>query len=355
MTLTAVDCFSGAGGLSLGLTRAGFDVRLSFDNDQVAVDTHRKCLPGRAEVLEATSLTGETILELAGLDAGQIDLLAGGPPCQGFSLQRRGARTDPRNQLVLRYLDWITDIEPRAFLIENVVAIGGVRGQEVVAAVAEHAEALGYTVQSAVLDANDYGVPQVRRRVFIVGIRDAAAMKWPAKRRGTRGTVRDAFRGLPSPPPDGSPHPEIANHYRESKLSVLNLERIRHIPEGGGRESLPPHLVLNCHRGSHRHLDTYGRLAWDAPAVTITARFDSFTRGRFGHPVEDRSITLREGARLQSFPDEFVFLGNREDGARLIGNAVPPRLAHAIGRQLALALGTGTCSSKIVRRRSEST
>jgi DNA (cytosine-5)-methyltransferase 1 len=338
MTLTAVDCFSGAGGLTLGLSRAGFDVRLSFDNDQVAVDTHRKCLPGRAEVLNAAGLSGEAILELAGVEVGQLDLLAGGPPCQGFSLQRRGARTDPRNQLVLRYLDWITDIRPRAFLIENVVAIGGVRGKQVVAAVAEHAEGLGYAVDSAVLDASDYGVPQVRRRMFIVGMRDGAEMEWPAKSKGKRRTVRDALLGLPSPPPDGSPHPEIANHYREGRLSPLNVERIRHVPEGGGRDSLPPHLVLECHKGSHRHLDTYGRLAWDAPAVTITARFDSFTRGRFGHPVEDRSITLREGARLQSFPDEFVFLGNREDGARLIGNAVPPKLAHAIGRQLARTL-----------------
>lgn len=338
MRLTAIDCFSGAGGLTMGLTKAGFDVRLSFDNDQVAVDTHRKSLPGRAEVLDAAELSGEAMLELAGLGVGELDLLAGGPPCQGFSLQRRGARTDPRNQLVLRYLDWLSDIRPRAFLIENVVAIGGVRGKQVIAAVTEHASGLGYKVTSAILDASDYGVPQVRRRMFLVGIRDGAEMVWPSKRKGKRLTVRDALRGLPSPPEDGSPHPDIANHYRESRLSALNLERIRHVPEGGGRESLPDHLVLECHKGSHRHLDTYGRLAWDEPSVTITARFDSFTRGRFGHPVEDRSITLREGARLQTFPDEFVFLGNREDGARLIGNAVPPKLAYVVCRQVNRAL-----------------
>lgn len=344
MTLTAVDCFSGAGGLTMGLTQAGFDVRLSFDNDQIAIDTHRKSLAGRAEVLDATALTGGEILELAALEVGELDLLAGGPPCQGFSLQRRGARTDPRNQLVLRYLDWLSDIRPRAFLIENVVAIGGVRGKQVIDAVTNHANSLGYQVSSAILDANDYGVPQVRRRMFVVGVRCGAEMKWPAKSKSKRRTVRDALSGLPSPPEDGSPHPEIPNHYRERRLSPLNLERIRHIPEGGGREHLPEHLILDCHRGTHRHLDTYGRLAWDEPSVTITARFDSFTRGRFGHPVEDRSITLREGARLQTFPDDFVFLGNREDGARLIGNAVPPKLAHAVSRQLARALAPVTDS-----------
>jgi DNA (cytosine-5)-methyltransferase 1 len=340
MTLTAVDCFCGAGGLSLGLGKAGFDVRLSFDSDQVAVDTYRKNLPGRAEVLDATVVTGAAIRELTGLGRGQLDLLAGGPPCQGFSLQRRGARTDPRNRLVLRYLEWVIDLRPHAFLIENVEAIGSLRGRAVVAELSDQASALGYSLHSAVLDAVDYGIPQHRRRMIIIGLRDSDAFEWPRKRAGDPPTVREALRGLPSPPTDGSPHKVVPNHYRERRLSKLNIERIRHIPEGGGREDLPEHLVLECHKGSHRHLDTYGRLAWDRPAGTITARFDSFTRGRFGHPVEDRTITLREGARLQTFPDDFVFLGNREDGARLIGNAVPPTLAYAIGRSLSSTLGS---------------
>lgn len=340
MTLTAVDCFCGAGGISLGLTRAGFDISLAFDNDQIAVDTHRKNIGGHAEVLDATTLSGEAILALAGLRAGQLDLLAGGPPCQGFSLQRRGSREDPRNRLVLRYLDWIDVIRPKAFLIENVAALGGIRGREVVTAVTDHATTLGYSIDSRILDASDFGIPQVRRRMFLVGLRDGGKFSWPTASRPKPMTVRQAFAGLPSPPTDGKPHPEYANHYREARLSMLNLERIKHVPEGGGRANLPEHLVLQCHKGTHRHLDTYGRLAWDAPAVTITARFDSFTRGRFGHPVENRSITLREGARLQSFPDDFVFLGNREEGARLIGNAVPPRLACLLGKQLAVAIRT---------------
>lgn len=336
--LTGIDAFSGAGGLTLGLTRAGFDMRLSFDNDQVAVDTHRKNLSCRAEVLDAAATNGHELLELAGLNPGQLDLLAGGPPCQGFSLQRRGTREDPRNLLVLRYLDWLEEVRPRAFLIENVAAIRSIRGSHLLKAVEEKAERLGYRVRAEILNAADFGVPQRRRRAFLVGLPRNARFEWPVPHGQPPMTVGDAIRDLPSPPEDGSPHAWVPNHYREARLSALNRERIRHVPQGGGREYLPPHLRLACHSGNHRHLDTYGRLAWDEPSVTITARFDSFTRGRFGHPIEDRSITLREGARLQTFPDNFVFLGNREQGARLIGNAVPPALAESLGRSILKAL-----------------
>jgi DNA (cytosine-5)-methyltransferase 1 len=149
-------------------------------------------------------------------------------------------------------------------------------------------------------------------------------------------TVRDAIGDLPSPPEDGSAHPLIPNHYREARLSKVNLKRIQRIPEGGGREFLPADLALPCHHrnGGVRHMDTYGRLAFDEPAVTLTARFDSFTRGRFGHPIEHRTITLREGARIQTFPDDFVFIGSREECARQIGNAVPPEMARILGTQI---------------------
>ncbi|MEN1887948.1 DNA cytosine methyltransferase [Streptomyces mirabilis] len=338
MTLNAIDAFAGAGGLSLGLTRAGYSVRLAFDNSQVAIDTHRKNLSCRAETLDAATTSGSELLDLAGLKRGEVDLLAGGPPCQGFSLQRRGEREDPRNLLVLRYLDWLEEMRPRAFLMENVAAIQSVRGKHILRAVEEAAQDLGFQVHATILDASQYGVPQKRRRAFLVGLPAGTHFSWPAAITQSPRTVGDAIRDLPSPPEDGSSHPSIANHYREARLSDLNIERIKHVPPGGGREYLPKHLQLACHQGNHRHLDTYGRLSWDEPAVTITARFDSFTRGKFGHPEEHRTITLREGARLQSFPDDFVFLGNREEGARLIGNAVPPLLAQAIGQSIKSAL-----------------
>ena len=336
----AIDAFAGAGGLSLGLRDSGWTVAFAFDHDPIAVASYRRNLGPHAEVLDAHALEPRDLMKRTGLKLGECGLLAGGPPCQGFSLQRRGSREDSRNRLVLRFLDYITGLRPRAFLMENVPAIDSVRGRHLVEAVVDRTGDLGYSVYMRTLDAADFGLAQHRKRVFLIGLDERAGpFEWPEPTTaGAPLTVEEAFEGLPSPPADGSPHPDIANHYREARLSETNIERIRHVPPGGGREHLPPQLRLKCHENGHRHLDTYGRLAWDRPSGTITARFDSFTRGRFGHPVEDRSITLREGARLQGFPDWFVFDGSREDGARMIGNAVPPPLAAVLGRAIRRAL-----------------
>ncbi len=307
-----IDSFAGAGGLSLGLAQAGWKAVLGFDHDPIAVETHRRNLGSAVHLLDAEQVKVATLMELAGVQPGECDLLAGGPPCQGFSLQRRGARQDPRNRLTLVFLSWIKDLRPRAFLIENVPAIASVRGRHVVEAVRHTAAEFGYGLSINTINAFDYGAPQNRRRTFIVGMSGHREFRWPPPS-DQHLTVRDAIGDLPSPPVDGSCHPDIPNHYREARLSPVNLARIRAVPEGGSRLDLPEHLQLECHKSGHRHLDTYGRLAWDLPSGTITARFDSFTRGRFGHPVEDRSVTLREGARLQGFPDDFIFLGNREE------------------------------------------
>lgn len=333
--LTAIDSFAGAGGLSLGLRQAGWKIPLAFDYDPIAVETYRKNLGSHAYLLDAVDVTSSQLMELSGLGPGECDLFAGGPPCQGFSLQRRGDRSDPRNKMGLFFLDWVREFLPKAFLIENVAAITSVRGKEVIEAVRSLADELGYGLSIETVNALHYGVAQNRRRTFIVGMANGQEFEWPQPDLKAVMTVRDAIGKLPSPPIDGSRHPEIPNHYREARLSAKNIERIRAVPEGGSRLDLPEHLQLECHKSGHRHLDTYGRLSWDLPSGTITARFDSFTRGRFGHPVEDRSITLREGARLQGFPDSFVFLGNREEGARMIGNAVPPPLARSFGVALA--------------------
>lgn len=340
--LTAIDSFAGAGGLSLGLIQAGWNVPLAFDHDPISVETYRRNLGPHAHLLDAEQVTGSQLMELAGLGPGECDLLAGGPPCQGFSLQRRGERRDPRNRLSMFFLEWVRELLPKSFLIENVPAITTVRGKEVIEAVRSVSDTLGYGLSITTVNALHYKTPQNRLRTFMVGMSDRREFEWPLPELGKVMTVRDAIGDLASPPLDGSCHPEIANHYREARLSAKNIERIRAVPEGGSRLDLPEHLQLDCHKNGHRHLDTYGRMAWDLPAGTITARFDSFTRGRFGHPVEDRSVTLREGARLQGFPDDFILFGNREDGARMIGNAVPPPLARAFGAALASQLESST-------------
>lgn len=336
--LVAVDAFCGAGGMSLGLAASGYQIALGFDYDEVAVDTYVKNIGSHAKLIDVNQVSPPEIIERADVAPNGIDVVVGGPPCQGFSLQRRGPRSDGRNELVLAFLELVRYVKPRAFLMENVPAITSVRGRDLLQTVQDSTAALGFSTYLRVLNAVDYGVPQVRKRAFLVGIRGGGAFEWPAPTVETPRTVRQAIGDLPTPPADGSPHPSVPNHFREANLSELNIRRIRHVPEGGGRLDLPPELQLECHKNGHRHLDTYGRLSWDKPSGTITARFDSFTRGRFGHPVDDRSITLREGARLQGFPDEFVFLGNREQGARMIGNAVPPPLAESLGNSITAAL-----------------
>lgn len=213
------------------------------------------------------------------------------------------------------------------------------RGRPFLDKLIEEVTNLGYLARLEKLDAVDFGVPQRRTRVILVGQRldiglRPFAFPKPTHQPGHYRTVRDAIGDLPSPPIDGKPHPIVANHSREARLSALNVERLKHIPPGGGRLDLPEHLQLPCHvnNPTHRHVDVYGRLEWNKPSGTITARFDSFTRGRFAHPIEHRSLTLREGARLQTFPDDFVFQGNRGEIARQIGNAVPVELATALGK-----------------------
>lgn len=333
---TAIDLFAGAGGLSLGLQQAGFDVAVALDNDPVAARSYRAALGDHMICAQIEDVSASDLMQRAGVLPGQCELLAGGPPCQGFSLQRRGTREDPRNRLVLEFMRMVEEIQPRFFLMENVSGLLSKHGRPFLEEFHHRVARLGYVVHTELLDASNFGVPQRRQRAFLIGERtngEEPKFRFPSPSVQKVKTVRDAIGDLPSPPADGSQHPDFANHYREARLSALNVERIKHVPQGGGRADLPDHLQLACHRNNatHRHMDVYGRLAWNAPAGTLTARFDSFTRGRFAHPEEHRSLTIREGARIQTFPDKFVFFGNREDQARQVGNAVPPLLAKAIG------------------------
>ena len=337
MQLNAIDLFAGAGGLSLGLVNAGFDVRIAIDSWQLAVNTYTKNFPHAAVCNDLSNLSAPMLLDYAGIPAGQVDLLAGGPPCQGFSLQRIGPDSDKRNQLVMDFASLVRNVSPRAFLMENVAGLLGHRGRELLAQFLEVVKAGGYTTLVEVVNAADYGIPQNRRRVLILGWRRGEpSLKLPQPNTGRPLTVMDAIGNLPTPGSPGTPFEQV--HSTKSQLSPLNRRRLELIPPGGGFEDLPVELRVPCHRiGAAKigHRGVYGRLHPDQPAGTITARFDSFTRGRFAHPYENRNITLREGARLQSFPDDFIFLGNREEIAAQIGNAVPPRLAEVVARAIA--------------------
>ena len=337
---TCIDSFCGAGGLGLGLKQAGYNILLSFDIDQICIDTinaNKKYFGHPAESADISDMLNGELLKKCNLERGELFLLAGGPPCQGFSIQRRGSDIDKRNELVLKYGKLIEELYPMYFVMENVTGIAGKRGKTILQQLIEDVEKIGYTVHIKLLDAQDYGVPQRRKRYFIVGERKDLGEHYEYPHPlDYRRTVRDVIGDLPSPPDDGTDHPDISLHRRD-RLSPLNLKRMKSLKEGQGRDDLPMELRADCHKIDSSVIgfrNVYGRMVWDDVAPTITARFDSFTRGQFGHPVQNRSISLREGALLQCFPMDFVFTGNKVDIARQIGNAVPPLLAKQIGKSI---------------------
>jgi len=344
---TAVDAFCGAGGLSLGLKCAGFEVLLGFDRDLLCVRTieaNPEHLGHPVLQLPIEEMLGGTLLRRIGLLRGELDLLAGGPPCQGFSVQRTiGSDSDDRNLLVDDYGDLVLEVLPRFFLLENVPGIGGKRGRHLIGRFQERMKVGGYFCHQTVLNAVDYGVPQRRRRYLIVGERldgGNPAFTWPEPMRGKPKTVRDVIAHLPPPPNDGTEHPQFPGH-RKDRLSETNKARLRSLEPGQARTHLPDHLLADCHKRSADevgHRNVYGRMRWDEVAPTITARFDSFTRGQFGHPEQVRTISLHEGALLQTFPSTYRFVGSKVEVARQIGNAVPPKLGAAIGLAIARAL-----------------
>jgi DNA (cytosine-5)-methyltransferase 1 len=338
----AIDLFCGCGGLTLGLTAAGFGVIGALDNWPIAIQTYQSNFSHPTVCGAIDGLSASEFLKAIGSPDSQIDLVAGGPPCQGFSIQRIGDDFDDRNALVLEFARFVREINPRMFLMENVPGLLGKRGRSLAARLTSTLQSAGYEVRVKQVNAAEYGIPQIRKRIFFYGWKIG---RWPnfvfpppQYSPNQFRSVAEVIRDLPRP--TNSRRSQDAQgdplHFR-TNLSDLNLERLRHIPPGGGFEDLPVELRVNCHKNGaskigHRYV--YGRLAPDRPASTITARFDSFTRGKFAHPSEDRNITLREGARLQTFPDTFRFSGTQEEIAAQIGNAIPPLLSTTIARAI---------------------
>jgi DNA (cytosine-5)-methyltransferase 1 len=328
--LLVVDTFCGAGGIALGFEWAGIKTAYAFDIDKDAVATFRKNITEHAEIQDISLDAVRTKILVSVKSKPYV--LVGGPPCQGFSQQRRGEDNDPRNNLVLAYAELVKDLRdapPAAVILENVTYLDSPRGRKILAEFNRVLEDEGYALQRFDMNSAEFGVPQLRRRIIIIATRLSLGQKrsikiaqlaenhWP--------TVGGALRNLPST--DGT-H-AILNH-KPSLEGALNRRRISFVDMGSGRLSIPPELQLPCHRKYTGHLDVYGRLDWFGQARTITAGFDSFTRGEFAHPFLHRSITHREAARIQGFPDHFEFVGNRAAVRRQIGNAVPPPLAFAV-------------------------
>jgi DNA (cytosine-5)-methyltransferase 1 len=384
--LTVADLFAGAGGLSAGFRAAGFEPTFALDKDEDSCVTYEKnfhLTPEHASIadFEPADLGGKL------KDA---DVIVGGPSCQTFSTQgRRFKWADPkdeRTKLWRHMLAIVDEARPRAFLLENVPGLshkglayekdGRAQGE-----IVKHFKKLGYTLRAAILLAADYGVPQLRRRLFVVGVQDDLSFEFPQPthlggwRRDTldlweeerirRGLLRhltlgEAIGDLPlllGSDGDASAYARDAvtgyeklmrtgwkgklRDHEARALGEKHLALVRHVPPGGTWRDIPPHLLPDRFKGGMRRTDStnlLGRLDPDRPAYTVTTQFNNVTAGCFTHPVEDRALSVREGARLQSFPDSYEFTGTLSSKCRQIGNAVPPLLAQHLACALAVVL-----------------
>lgn len=354
--MRAVDFFCGAGGLTRGLLDAGIEVVAGFDVDGRCKETYaRNNRPARFYEEDIYRISPATVWRVLGTRRATDLLLAGCAPCQPFSKHKNyksgdgtcnSCDSDPASTLLGAFARLVEVIQPGQVLIENVPGLTRVRGFSTYRRLVHTLNTLNYSLAEGVLDAKRFGVPQTRKRYVLIAIRGrAATLPEPLLGGGLRNcmTVRDAIFHYP-PIRAGERHPFVPNH-EAAALSEINLKRLvctSH--DGGDRRAWPNELKLDCHKGNHKgHTDVYGRMAWDKAAPTLTGRCNSLSNGRYGHPCQNRAISLREAASLQTFSDAYVFYGSRQHIARQIGNAVPVRFAEALGRHI-LGLRLGICS-----------
>jgi DNA (cytosine-5)-methyltransferase 1 len=329
----AVDLYCGAGGVSLGLLQAGFRIGGAVDCDPVACATYERNLGIRPVPARLEELDPRDFMAACGLSCG-IDLLVGCPPCQGFSQAAGNAagESDPRNRQVEVFARWVRVLKPRAVVFENVPGILR-RGGRYLAALLSALEDSGMQYTAAILNAADFGVPQRRKRLVVVASRSGRP-RLPEPSWMPPATVRGAIGDLP-PLAAGESDPADPEH-RARPLGERILRLIRMIPrDGGSRTDLPRKYWMRCHLAGRGHEDVLGRLRWDAPSPTITAGCTDVTKGRFVHPEQDRGLTPREAACLQSFPRWYRFEGNVRQVSAQIGNAFPPLLMERIASLLA--------------------
>lgn len=327
---TAIDLFCGCGGLTLGLKQAGFNVIGAVEIDSLAAETYRINHP-QTKLWEKDIKklkTNEVLVEL-NLEPEELDLLAGCPPCQGFSRLKtlNGARDiiDERNELIFDFLRFIRTLRPKAIMLENVPALAK---DHRIDTVCRRLKRYGYKYEIRIINAADYGVPQRRQRmILLAGLKGIATFAKPDL---NHRTVRAAISYLPPVGESGDFLHDIPE-YRTDKVR----DRIIKISKnGGGRQDLDEESQLQCHQKCNGFNDVYGRMKWDDVAPTITSGCINPSKGRFLHPQEDRAITLREAALLQSFPPDYYISLRKGKGnaAVMIGNALPPEMVrrHAL-------------------------
>jgi len=337
--MIVIDFFCGGGGLTRGLINAGMIVLGGYDNCQDYKETYEKNNGCKFVSMDIRSVTKVQIYREFPEIKGNEDnlLLSGCAPCQPFSSQRRSENEHADVNLLIEFGRIVDTIKPAHILVENVPGLLG-KGKTVIDYFISILDKNGYFYDYRIVNAKDYGVPQNRRRLVVIASRFFQPII-PAGMYGKGGlpyvTVRDAIAHYP-PIKAGESHTTIPNHVASS-LSKMNLKRIKATPHSGGdRRSWPLELVLKCHKNGHAgHTDVYGRMDWDKEAPTLTAKCYSLSNGRYGHPEQNRAISLREAAALQSFGDNYVFYGSSIVSiGKQIGNAVPVKMAEELAKYI---------------------
>jgi len=351
--VNVIDIFSGCGGLSYGFQLAGYNVLLGIDNDAAALDSFKFNHAGSSVLLgDITQISDLDVKSIIG--EVPVDVIVGGPPCQGMSLSGPRQFHDPRNQLYLSFIQKVKEFRPKVFVIENVPGLLGLFKGQIKDSILEEFEILGYDVKFEKLLASDYGVPQNRNRVFFVGFQKELNVDFMFPQPVTffeheKITAHDAISDLPvlSDPLDlgdeeqdyiSEPLNEYQSFMRSKSSKVYNHVATNHseqtrnvislVPEGGNYKNLPEEL-----RSTRKFNVAWTRYHSEKPTPTI----DTGHRHHF-HYKENRVPTVRENARFQSFPDDFIFLGNKTQQYRQVGNAVPPLLAYEIAKQILVTL-----------------
>lgn len=337
----AVSLFSGCGGLTAGFTYAGFNVVSHVEIDAAARAVYQQNFPASREL--GTDIRGVDDLQLEGLarEHGPIDVVFGGPPCQGFSLTGKRDVFDPRNQLYREFARVVKSLSPQVFVLENVRLITSMKtpdGSLLIEDLYEVFSRLGYSLTHAELNAMSFGVPQSRERAIFLGVKagtkkpslpapthkeaDTASLFGNAKKPLL--TVRDAFEGLEHLE-SGDASSDDPLHFAVNHPTHV-IEMLRDVPEGKSAHENPD----PSKRPTSGYNTTYKRMRWDEPASTVATTFGMISGSRNVHPVATRSLTIREATRCQTFADDFVFFGSLGDVRTMIGNAVPPRFGMAL-------------------------
>jgi len=338
LPIKVFDFFSGCGGTSKGFLDSGMDVVFALDNDPEAANTYKSNLPG-VYFLESNivDIKEEILIPIIKKYQGSPLLFSGCAPCQPFTKQNTKRSTDQKQIFLLsEFQRFVKYFRPEYVFVENVPGLQRVENRDgPFSDFVETLSSLGYFLKYNVIASQDYGVPQRRRRFVLIASR-LGPIDFPKKTHGIGthnpdySTVFEWIGDFPSIKA-GELHLNIPNH-RAANLSEINLTRIQSTPHGGSRLDWPSELKLSCHSSGYEgHTDVYGRLRWNEPATGLTTRCISLSNGRFGHPEQDRAISVREAASLQTFPRDYIFYGSLSSMARQIGNAVPVLLAKRFG------------------------